>query len=105
MSSAQPRMITKSDPRQVTIAWTDGHTTVYTAPELRALCPCARCIDELSGVRTHDPRSVPHDLLTEDVRLVGNYAISIRFSDKHDTGIYSFPMLRENDPAEPGERG
>ena len=43
--------------------------------------------------------SVPTDLTQSGVELVGNYAISIRFSDGHQTGIYPFRMLRENDPA------
>jgi DUF971 family protein len=30
--------------------------------------------------------------------MVGNYAIRIRFSDGHDTGIYSWAYLREIDP-------
>jgi DUF971 family protein len=31
--------------------------------------------------------------------LVGNYAIRIRFSDGHDTGLFSWRYLREIDPA------
>lgn len=31
--------------------------------------------------------------------LVGNYALRIRFSDGHDTGIYSWQYLREIDPS------
>ena len=71
----------------------------YTTAELRGLCPCAHCVDELTGVRRHDPASVPADLVHSDVRLVGNYALAIRFGDGHDTGIFPFSYLRENDPA------
>ncbi len=96
--STRPRTITRSDPARIVIEWDDGRQTVYSAAELRALCPCARCVNELTGVRVHDPASVPRELLHQDVRLVGNYAIHIRFSDGHDTGIYPFQMLREKDP-------
>ena len=34
-------------------------------------------------------------LRAEEVALVGRYAISIRWSDGHGTGIYSFQQLRE----------
>jgi DUF971 family protein len=34
-----------------------------------------------------------------DAELVGNYAIRIRFSDGHSTGIYSWRYLRSIDPA------
>jgi DUF971 family protein len=98
MNPNSPRVITKSDPTQVAVDWADGHRTVYTAAQLRALCPCANCVDEMTGVRTHDPASVPVELTHTDVKMVGHYAITITFSDGHHTGIYPFPMLRENDP-------
>ena len=97
--STQPKTIRRSDPSRVEIEWEDGHRTVYTARELRSLCPCARCVNELTGVRVHDPRSVPADMTHAEVKLVGNYALGIRFADGHDTGIYPFRMLRDHDPA------
>lgn len=100
MSSTQPRIIVRSDPSRVTIEWLDGHRTVYPAARLRAICPCARCVNEFTGERMHDPRSVPEDLTHTSVRLVGNYAISLTFADGHDTGIYSYAFLRDNDPGE-----
>ena len=92
---SNPIRITKSDPRKIEIEWDDGRRTTLSATALRSLCPCAGCIDELSGIRRHDPASVPPDLVQVDVRLVGNYAIAIRFSDGHGTGIFPFAMLRE----------
>ena len=97
--SASPRVITKSDPQELAIEWDDGHRTVYTARELRQACPCAGCVDEITGRRTLNVDAVPVDTETRDVALVGNYALSIRFSDGHATGIYPFQMLRDNDPA------
>lgn len=98
MTDVQPRVIRRGDPARIEIDWSDGSRTVYTTPQLRALCPCARCVHELTGVRMHDPRSVPADLVHTEVRMVGNYAIALRFSDGHDTGIFPFPFLREHDP-------
>ena len=97
--NTQPRTITRSDPTQLVIEWADGHTTRYRTSELRSLCPCAACVDELTGVRTHDPASVAEDLPHKDVQLVGNYALTVYFGDGHNTGIFPFRMLRENDPA------
>jgi DUF971 family protein len=93
-----PRTITGSDPQRIEIEWADGHTTRYSPSQLRGLCPCAQCVDEASGVRRHDPASVPNELTQAGVELVGNYAIAVRFSDGHQTGIYPYRMLRENDP-------
>jgi DUF971 family protein len=92
----QPRTITRSDPRRIEFEWDNGERTVLTAVELRSICPCAACVDELSGVRRHDPSTVPSDLLHANVRLVGNYALTMTFSDGHGTGIFPFPMLFEH---------
>ena len=91
----RPRTITRSDPTRVVIVWDNGVETSLTAAELRSICPCAGCVDELTGVRRNDPGSVPADLSHSDLRLVGNYAITMTFSDGHSTGIYPFPMLWE----------
>jgi DUF971 family protein len=96
--SHRPTVIRRTDPARVEIEWDDGHKSVFTAAELRGLCPCAQCVDELSGVRRHDPRAVAPDLEQSNVQMVGNYAISMRFSDGHHTGIYTFAFLREHDP-------
>ena len=98
MSSPTPKIIRRSDPTRVEIEWSDDRKTVYTAAQLRGLCPCAQCVSETTGVRMIDPASVPRDLLQSDLAMVGNYAISMRFSDGHHTGIFTFEFLRENDP-------
>jgi DUF971 family protein len=90
-----PRTITRSDPRRIKIEWGDGTLSDFSAAALRSLCPCAACVDELSRVRRLDPSTVPPDLTQFEVRLVGNYALAIRFSDGHATGIYPFKMLWE----------
>lgn len=45
------------------------------------------------------PASGAHGPLSAlGAELVGNYAIRIRFSDGHDTGIFSWTYLRSIDP-------
>jgi DUF971 family protein len=95
---ATPKIIRRSDPSLVEIEWTDGRKTVYTPAQLRGLCPCAGCVSETTGVRMNDPANVPADLRQFDLAMVGNYAITMRFSDGHHTGIYTYEYLRENDP-------
>ena len=36
---------------------------------------------------------MPEDISIEDMSLVGNYALQFRWSDGHDTGIYSWETL------------
>ncbi|MBK7875039.1 MAG: DUF971 domain-containing protein [Planctomycetes bacterium] len=102
MSSTSPKAITRSDPTRIEIEWADGTRTKYSAAQLRRLCPCARCVNELTGERMLDPVTVPDELTQSDLVLVGHYAVSLRFSDGHHTGIYSFPFLRANDPSPAG---
>ncbi len=98
MSSTHPRVIKGADPTKIEIEWDDGHRTVYAARELRAICPCAQCVHELTRERMLRPEAIPADLTQTGIQMVGNYAVTVFFSDGHHLGIYTFPMLRENDP-------
>ena len=93
MQSANPKVIRRSDPARVEIEWDDGAQSSFPAAFLRRQCPCAQCVNELTGVRMLEPESVPEDLTQADLALVGNYALSMRFSDGHHTGIYPFAYL------------
>jgi DUF971 family protein len=93
MAGPQPRVIRRSLPARVEIEWDDGTATSLSAAELRRLCPCATCVDEMSGIRTLDPTSIADDMTQTDVRLVGNYAICVAFSDGHHTGIFTWDLL------------
>ena len=100
MQSLSPKVIRRTDPSRVEIEWSDGRTSAYTPAQLRRLCPCAQCVNETTGVRMLDPTRVSEDLRQSDLALVGNYAITMRFSDGHHTGIFTFEYLRENDPGD-----
>ncbi len=84
--------------RDIQIRWKDGHVSLYTARELRLACPCANCVDELTGRPILDPKTIPPDISPKGLGLVGNYAISIMWSDNHSSGIYSYTMLRDRCP-------
>jgi DUF971 family protein len=77
------------------VTWGDGRECLYGAAQLRRLCPCAQCVNEFTGERVLKAEAVPDDLEIEDVGIVGRYALTFRWSDRHDTGIYSFRYLRE----------
>jgi ATP-binding protein involved in chromosome partitioning len=48
----------------------------------------------MSGRPLLDPATVPADVRPVSVALVGGYGVRIRWSDGHDTGIYTFEQLR-----------
>ena len=90
-----PSEITRANVHDVLIKWKDGHESLYPARELRLLCPCAGCLDEMTGERRIDAKTVRPDVHPLKVSLVGNYAITIQWSDGHHTGIYAFTRLRK----------
>ena len=75
------------------IFWSEETPRRYDAKRLRCECGCAGCVDERTGVRTLDVNSVPDDISITDIKLVGNYAIKLVFSDGHNTGIFSWDRL------------
>jgi len=92
---ARPSRIYQAGPETLAIVWSDGRESRYGVRELRLACPCATCRDELTGERLLDPSRVPDDVRPVSLSSVGNYGLKIRWSDGHDTGIYSFDRLRE----------
>jgi ATP-binding protein involved in chromosome partitioning len=85
---------------KVTLKWVGGHVTVYPARDLRLACRCASCIEEMSGRPLVDPAKVPANIRANSIELIGQYAISITWSDGHSTGIYNFRDLRANCPCD-----
>jgi ATP-binding protein involved in chromosome partitioning len=84
----------------ITLKWPDGHETRYRARDLRLACRCAGCIEETSGRPLLEPSAIPENVRAKGISLLGNYAMSIEWSDGHSTGIYNFRDLRGNCPCE-----
>ena len=91
----EPIQIIEESPTEVTIEWSDGSESRFTAVELRRSCPCAGCINEWTGEKMLDPEKIADNLTFRSVALVGRYALNFQFSDGHETGIFSFKYLRD----------
>ena len=68
-----------------------GTTGKISGRYLRSWCPCAMC-------QGHAPEAKYLGLTGQElmhVEGVGNYAISLTWQDGHNTGIYSFRLLRQ----------
>jgi DUF971 family protein len=108
----------KSDPKSVDvnltagtgmeITWKDGHRSSYSFPWLRDACPCALCDEERSKSGRAigaPPKPAPGALpmfkaaaKPTEVTPVGKYAISFKWNDGHQHGIYSWEFLRKHCP-------
>jgi len=91
----EPLEIRHGDDYTLAIKWGDGRQCTYRASELRRACPCAQCVNEWTGERVLKPESIDEELSIADMSIVGRYALNFRWSDGHETGIYSFKYLRE----------
>jgi len=81
------------------VTFSDDVVREYPAAFLRGFCPCARCQGHGAGPATYCVPQGAAATRVEDVTPVGNYAMCIVWGDGHDTGIYSFSLLREMDPS------
>ena len=89
----------------ITITWDDDHQSVYPARDLRLACHCAACVEEMSGKPLLDPKTVPDNVRASAIRVVGQYAIGIDWSDGHTTGLFRFADLRADCPCEVCKKG
>ena len=90
-----PTEIRQAGPRRLAVSWADGAESVYDVRELRLACGCAHCVDEWTGEDRLDPASVPADVHPVQIERVGRYAVQVRWSDGHESGIYPFRRLRD----------
>jgi DUF971 family protein len=83
----------KQDKRSLEISFDDGSRFLLSAELLRVTSPSA----EVQGHSEAQRKTVggKRNVQILSVDPVGNYAVRIGFDDMHDSGIYSWPFLRE----------
>lgn len=105
-TDAPVRLDLKKD-RGLTVEWADGTTSYYSIAYLRRWSPSAEAREQRKALEKNPLTVLPSrgggggPLTALGAEMVGNYAIRIRFSDGHDTGLYTWSYLREIDPARP----
>jgi DUF971 family protein len=91
------------------VVWNDERESFYSIGYLRRMSPSADQ-RQLREEMAKNPLTVlpitsvgsGKPLTATDIKMVGNYAILITFSDGHDTGIFSWEYLDQIDPDKPG---
>ena len=102
--------VKKTEGTGVEIDWADGQRSSWTFPFLRLACPCATCHEEREkdgrapGVAKPKPKTLlamyeapPRPV---EVTPVGKYALRFKWTDGHESGIYSWEYLRRLKAAE-----
>ena len=96
------------------LVWKDGTRQFVTSKALRGGCPCATCQEARGDLSHQKPLHPPPAPVTPGRSLlrvigataqesenllkvwpVGNYAIGIAWGDRHDSGIYTYELLRK----------
>jgi DUF971 family protein len=95
MTYLRPMRVKRVNAFQTDLTWSDGHQSAYPSWYLREKCPCASCVEELTGRRLIRQGSIAADLERLNVEPVGNYALRFEWNDGHSTGIYTFDFLRQ----------
>ena len=101
MMSLYPTAMRFVENARLQIDWSDGQRRVYAFQQLRESCPCATCREKRQAnpspatlLPILKPGEVDADRVTA-MRPVGSYAYAVVFADGHDSGIFSFELLRE----------
>jgi DUF971 family protein len=89
-----PVEMAQLSPTELGIKWSDGHTSRYMVRNIRLNCHCANCVDEWTREKRIKEDQIPLDIQPKQIESVGRYALNFRWSDGHDTGIYTFDQLR-----------
>ena len=92
--------------RGLTVHWQDGVRSFYPIAYLRRMSPSAETRTLREQLAKNPLTVLPNTgdgepLTATTAELIGNYAVRIRFSDGHNTGLYSWDYLRQIDPEHP----
>jgi DUF971 family protein len=92
--SAPPKQIRAlQEEGAVEIVWNDGRKYLLPIRFLRGHCPCASCVNEITGERTLDLNTIPDDIHLIKMSFTGNYALKISWSDGHNTGLFTWNYI------------
>lgn len=83
---------------ELAIIWEDGTESYISAPALRAASPSAETAGErdIFGTKYGGEEGVNYsDVEIVGWKFVGTYAVRFVFSDRHQTGLYSYELLRQ----------
>ena len=95
---SKPIALKRTSPVVLSSTWDDGFESSVLLSDLRDACPCAHCTGEeimgevvFQGMKTLAPGMNELEALIP----VGNYGVQANWKDGHNSGIYTWQMLRD----------
>jgi DUF971 family protein len=93
----RPTLLKRLNAAVLSSEWQDGFSSSILLSDLRDACPCAHCTGEeimgqvvFAGIKTFSPGM--NELVS--LNSVGNYGVQAAWADGHDSGIYTWELLR-----------
>ncbi|MCA9040749.1 MAG: DUF971 domain-containing protein [Planctomycetaceae bacterium] len=77
------------------IVWSPEEQVQLPFSFVRGRCPCANCVNEMTGARMVGPNEVDSNVSPVQMGFSGNYALTIEWSDGHHTGLYTWDYLAQ----------
>lgn len=84
--------------QELAIAWGDGVESFIGLEAMRRSCPCAACAGEADVTGAVERPRVTYGPGSFELlgwQTIGGYAIQPRWGDGHQTGLYSYALLRQ----------
>lgn len=75
------------------ITWSDDKVKRYFLKDIQSRCPCAQCVDEMTGIRAAKGGHQKEAVRARRITSVGRYGLRIQFASGCSTGIYSYDFL------------
>ncbi|MEE9382609.1 MAG: DUF971 domain-containing protein [Nannocystaceae bacterium] len=85
----------KRDENVLSLTWDDGSASDLPIAYVRRWCPCASCQGHSGHVSY---LATPTSATATGLEEVGAYAVRIKFTDGHSTGIYTWTWLHRLSP-------
>lgn len=85
--------VRKINPHQVSI-FLDGKENIYSYSDLQKRCPCARCVDPVSGISIVDEERLSKMVQASKIEEIGNYGLRFHFNSGCKQGIYTWEHLQ-----------
>ena len=83
---------------ELAIKWADGRESYLSCASLRASSPSAAAKGEpdiFGRVHGGEARKDFSGVTVTGWQIIGNYAVRFDFSDGHNSGLYSYELLRQ----------
>ncbi len=87
-----------NDGKTLVIKWQDNVEHIISSFNVRLMCPCAHCVDEITGEKIVKESDIPADVKITESAPVGRYGVRFSFTDPSPgagAGIYTFSFLRK----------